>query len=307
MPSVSHSEVDSYLLCRRKHYYGYGLSLQRIDESWSLSFGSAVHSILESFYTVILSGGTTNREQLAKWDDAFMAAVDRYGELMIEGYVGDWDKRATLFDVLFNDEYGYFMQEPYTKHGWTILAVEKKFKLQYDDETEGQYPFVIDLIAWNPNREVVVIDHKTTYDLYQQRDSELQPQVPKYIGALRALGHKVDYGQYNMIRSRKIKAPTAEQMHGLMDVRPNADRVVTTFREQIEVAMEIQGRKALPLEVQEKTAYRVANKMICNSCSFADLCATELVGGSAELMKKTEYKVRERVQFDVTEDSAVSA
>ena len=22
MPSVSHSEVDSYLLCRRKHYYG---------------------------------------------------------------------------------------------------------------------------------------------------------------------------------------------------------------------------------------------------------------------------------------------
>jgi hypothetical protein len=81
MPSVSHSEVDSYLLCRRKHYYGYGLSLQRVKESSSLATGVAGHKILEAFYRAILNAGHTVEEQQAAFDEGVQAAFQAYDEL----------------------------------------------------------------------------------------------------------------------------------------------------------------------------------------------------------------------------------
>lgn len=298
MPSVSHSEVDSYLLCRRKHYYGYGLSLQRVTESASLATGVAGHRILETFYKHILGNGIDASEQAEAFDDALDAARKEYDAVVEEGYT-DADRRATLHDILFNDEYGYFAHEFFVRKGWRVLAVESEFNLLYDDETEASYPFVVDMIVEDTEGNYVVIDHKFVYDFYTPEQTDLQPQIPKYIGALRALGHEVSYGAYNMLRTRKLKTPTAETNNYLMILKPNNTRIVGTFMEQLGVAAEIQALKELPLEEQDKRAYRTANKMVCQSCSFRDLCSTELVGGNVELMKKTEYKIRERREFAI--------
>ncbi len=298
MPSVSHSEVDSYLLCRRKHYYGYGLSLQRVRESDSLATGVAGHKVLEAFYRAIMENGITAEEQQAAFYKGLDAALDKWSELVKEGYV-DGDRRAKLQDILFDREYGYFNYEFFVKNGWRILAVEAEFNLQYDDETEAQYPFVVDMIVQDPEGNYVVIDHKFVYDFYTPEATDLQPQIPKYIGALRALGHEISYGGYNMLRTRKIKEPTPQSNNYFMILKPNTTRITTTFMEQLGVAAEIQALKELPLEDQEKRAYRTANKMICQSCSFRDLCSTELMGGNVELMKKTEYKIRERKEFSL--------
>lgn len=298
MPSVSHSEVDSYLLCRRKHYYGYGLSLQRVTESASLATGVAGHRILETFYKHILGNGIDASEQAEAFDDALDAARKEYDAVVEEGY-NDADRRATLHDILFNDEYGYFAHEFFVRKGWRVLAVESEFNLLYDDETEASYPFVVDMIVEDTEGNYVVIDHKFVYDFYTPEQTDLQPQIPKYIGALRALGHEVSYGAYNMLRTRKLKTPTAETNNYLMILKPNNTRIVGTFMEQLGVAAEIQALKELPLKEQDKRAYRTANKMVCQSCSFRDLCSTELVGGNVELMKKTEYKIRERREFAI--------
>jgi hypothetical protein len=298
MPSVSHSEVDSYLLCRRKHYYGYGLSLQRVRESDSLATGVAGHKILESFYRAILNEGHTVEQQQEAFNKGLDAALNTWSDLVKEGYV-DGDRRAKLQDILFDREYGYFNHEFFVKKGWRILAVEAEFNLQYDDETEAQYPFVVDMIVQDPEGNYVVIDHKFVYDFYTPEATDLQPQIPKYIGALRALGHEISYGGYNMLRTRKIKEPTPQSNNYFMILKPNTTRITTTFMEQLGVAAEIQALKELPLEDQEKRAYRTANKMICQSCSFRDLCSTELMGGNVELMKKTEYKIRERKEFSL--------
>jgi hypothetical protein len=85
-----------------------------------------------------------------------------------------------------------------------------------------------------------------------------------------------------------------------MLLKPNPARVKTTFLEQIHVADEVQALKSLPIEKQEERAFRVANKMVCQSCSFRDLCSTELIGGNVELMLRTEYKIRERREFTTT-------
>jgi sulfatase maturation enzyme AslB (radical SAM superfamily) len=73
--------------------------------------------------------------------------------------------------------------------------------------------------------------------------------------------------------------------------------------EQIGVANEIQAIKKLSEDEQEARAFRVANKMVCQSCSFLSLCRTELTGGNGKLMMETEYKIRERKEFAVTKET----
>jgi hypothetical protein len=293
MPSVSHSEVDSYLLCRRKHYYGYGLSLERINTSNSLATGTAGHRVLEAFYAHLLSLSDTAQGQKENFQLAYERAQTVYRQIIDEGYE-DANNRAILYDMLFHPEWGYFANEFMVQNGWRILAVEAEFSLIYDTETDSKYPFVVDLLVQDPEGRYVVIDHKFVYDFYTPEQTDLQPQIPKYIGALRAMNHEVVYGAYNMVRTRKLKTPTPESMTYFMILKPNTDRVLNTFMEQLGVAAEIQAVKELPLEDQNKRAYRTANKMVCQSCSFRDICSTELIGGNTELMLKTEYKIRER-------------
>jgi hypothetical protein len=299
MPSVSHSEVDSYLLCRRKHYYGYGLSLERISTSQSLATGTAGHRILEAFYAHLMSLSDTAKGQLENFDLGLERAYTVYREIMDEGYE-DADNRAMLHDMLFHKEWGYFANEFMVRNGWRVLAVEAEFNLIYDTDTESSYPFVVDMIVEDPEGRYVVIDHKFVYDFYTPAQTDLQPQIPKYIGALRALNYEIVYGAYNMVRTRKLKTPAPDSMNYFMILKPNTDRVLNTFMEQLGVAAEIQALKELTIEEQSKRAYRTANKMVCQSCSFRDICSTELIGGNTELMMKTEYKIRERRKFGVS-------
>lgn len=290
MPSVSHSEVDSYLLCRRKHYYGYTMSLQRVKESSALAMGSAGHKVLETFYKLALDG--------VKIKDALKETEAVANDLRKSVEIPN--NRADIFDTLFNL---YFPNEPLISQGWEILAVEKEFSLQYDEENDLRYPFVVDIIAKSPEGKTVVIDHKFVYDFYTYEASIMQPQIPKYIGALRALNYKIDHGAYNMIRTRKLKESTAEGMIQWLDVKPEPHRVQQVFKEQIAVANEIQGIKLASTEEQNASAYRVANKMVCQSCSFLDICRTELSGGNSKLMIKTEYKIRERKEITPSEEA----
>lgn len=308
MSRVSHSEVESYLLCKRKHWYGYGLSLKANGISQALSTGTAGHAILDTFYATILAGGAHRRDQKKAFDTALSAARAKYAELVSAGFSDDDPKRNSLEFILFE---WYFPNEALVMEGWTILATEQEFVLEYDNsnpEDPLQYPFVVDLIALDPNGRTVVVDHKFLFEFMSYEETELQPQIPKYIGALRALKHKIDYGAYNQLRTRRIvgtkskaapngAGPTKEQMLDFLPIKPNSVRVQTVFLEQIGVSSEIQQRKNLPFELAEATSYRTANKMVCRSCDFKALCTIELTGGNAELMKKTEYQVRERKVF----------
>ena len=299
MPSVSHSEVDGYLLCRRKHYYGYGLSLQRISTSPALATGTAGHAVLEAFYKTLLKAGDTVEIQQANFEAGLLAAHEAYDTILSEGYQ-DADRRATLHDILFNEDWGYFPNEFLTRNGWKILAVEAEYSLVYDEEKQSSYPFVVDMIVQDPSGSYVVIDHKFVYDFYTSGQTDLQPQIPKYIGALRALNYEIAYGAYNMLRTRKLKTPDSSSMNYFLILKPTTERVLNTFMEQLGVAAEIQALKELPIEEQGRRAYRTANKMVCQSCSFKDICSTELNGGNTELMLKTEYKIRERRQIGNT-------
>jgi hypothetical protein len=215
-----------------------------------------------------------------------------YREVVDEGYT-DANNRALLYDMLFHEEWGYFPNEFIVRNGWKVLAVEAEFSLIYDTDTDSSYPFVVDMIVKDTEGRFVVIDHKFVYDFYTPEQTDLQPQIPKYIGALRAMNHEIGYGAYNMLRTRKLKTPESSSMNYFMILKPNTDRVLNTFMEQLGVAAEIQALKELPVEQQSKSLPNCEQDGV-SVVSFRDICSTELIGGNTELMLKTEYKIRER-------------
>lgn len=353
--SVSYSEASSYLLCQRKWEYGYGRSLKRVTESHSLMLGSAVHAVLDAFYSSILSNGYDDekltatqiiRKQKAGWNVAVAAAEAKYLELVAEGFE-DADNKASLREIVFDFYLNKSLKlEPFVLGGWRILAVEKEFVLDTvtDDGSIVRTPIVVDLIAVDPDGKTVVVDHKCLQDFYDYKTAEVQPQIPLYIAVLRGLKFKIDYGYYNMLRNRKITGKkllkgelvealdvndgatpelaelkkmkvedletmahafgivtatgaTPEQRHLGLELKPNARRVGRTFLEQISVSEELIALGNLSETVRDLKMHRVANKMVCQSCSFYDLCTTELTGGNVPLMLRTEYVVRERRQF----------
>lgn len=361
MPSVSHSRADGYLLCRRRDYYGYTLGLQRVSDQDSMALGSAGHKCLEVLYKHILDAGTTRKAQKAALKSGFKAMYEQYLQFVKEGWE-DRDDRMPLKDILRR----YVDLEPFVSQGWLVKGVEQEFLLEYDPDTQSQFRFVIDLILEDPEGKTAIVDHKFVFDFYGPDAAAIQGQVPKYIGALRGLGHKAHYGVYSMLRTRKIRGekklkgqlvedlekagavahemvtvdrseevvdypqggegvmhelqevplskltvdkltllakehhvdlyagPTDEQVHDLLYIRPSAARVVRTFQEQVDVAAEITEREQLPVEVIERTAYRTANKMVCNGCSFRDLCEAQLAGQSVKLLMQTEFQVKDR-------------
>ena len=200
MPSVSHSRADGYLLCRRKDYYGYTLQLQRVSDGDAMALGSAGHKCLEALYRTVLAAGTTAKEQKKALSAGYMAMHQQYLEIVKAGWE-DRDDRMPLKELLR----WYVELEPFVSEGWIVKGVEQEFLLEYDSETQSRFRFVIDLILEDPDGKTVIVDHKFLFDLYGPDVAAIQGQVPKYIGALRGLGHKAHYGIYNMLRTRKIR------------------------------------------------------------------------------------------------------
>lgn len=214
---VSHSRVEGYLMCRRKDWYGYqfptdeGRGIRRKDDSFSLSLGTAIHRIAAVYYTAFMEGG-------GKFD-ADASAWDEFNDIINEGFEDRGGNYASLEEVV-----GRFLDNEEISDRFEILGVEMEFNLPSD---EGDFPFVVDLLVRDLKTGLIyVVDHKTAYHLYDSEQTDLMPQIPKYVGALRALGYKVAGGFYQVIRTQKIspeKMLKAELVDALSTARPEYD------------------------------------------------------------------------------------
>lgn len=284
MPTVSHSEADAWLLCQRKWLYGYGWNLTNKVHGTALSRGTAGHRVLEEFYSEYLRTGDGSA--------SYSAAMMILDELKAAGNTGDDGKATPLATIL---DY-YFNNEPFVSKGYEILAVEQDFTIEYDDEGNA-YPFVVDLIVRDPQGRIAVVDHKFQYDFLTEQDVALQPQIKKYIGAIRALGLPADYGIYNQLRYRSKKELTAADVVRQHELHPTPQTVTRVFLEQVETAGRINEFKQLSKDEQNEAAVRVGNKMVCRSCSFKDLCIEDMRGGNINVLIEADYQQKERRSF----------
>lgn len=300
MASVSHSEAETYNECKRKHHYAYTRSLEPVSMPLGMEFGTAGHRLLEAYYGTLLEVGGKNKiKQRRAHADGVAAVNDEYAALLHEG----WTQPESKFDLL-DLVTRYLDKEPFVKRGWKVLAVEQRYALEYDDQEHLVYPFVVDAWMEDPTGKTVIVDHKFLSDFYTPQDIEHLPQIPKYIGSLRGLNHKVDYGLYNMLRTYNFKSIALDsQLFRQEPDRPNGIRIQRVFADQVELAHQIQSIKSLDPEEQDRLAIRTSNKNACKNCWFNGICKAELVGAPTKLLLRTEYRKRTRRDFEVTPDA----
>lgn len=308
--SVSHSRVEAFLRCMRQEYYSYGRKLSRIETSTALGLGTAGHRVLAVLYQTVLDGGMSLAKQRAAYPEAVKKAKAEVDAIYAEGFE-DSEKRAPLRLIIDK----YLQHEPFIDNAWDedaagqylIMAVEKEFRLEWDEESHSSYPFVVDLIVKDPDGYAIVVDNKCVYDLYSFEKTDFMQQIPKYIGGLRALGYKIgNYGVYNMLRTRpapKTKERPLEEWTAKLDFKVTGSRVVRAFEEQVAASVMVHELDQLDPEERDRRALRVNNADICTRiCDFKELCVEELRGGNTAILLKTLYMPkpkREKIQLSV--------
>lgn len=275
---ASHSEVEAYLNCQRKHYYMYQLRLQAVKSSDTLARGNVGHEILSIYYQQRAAGNNH--------DDSAEAALAAMTTVTSQYNVYDPDK---LWDDLEWMLVHYF--DCYANDRFTVIETEVLHEVQITDDYI--MPIKVDLVLDIPGRGIVARDWKFTYDFYTVDKVDLNPQLPKYFAALRELGINVDELEYDQIRYRVTKANQANWQERFMrtPVPITADRVVRTMEEQFRAARRIAHLKELPLEEVEHRALR--NSWACVGCPFTDLCVSDLNGGhDSNLIAETFFEKR---------------
>lgn len=294
--TVSHSEAENFSLCKRKHFYSYGLQIQKPGSDMPLPLlrGILGHEGLRAYYTARMRG-------VDKPYDVACEAVYKYsdhlsGSESTEQLKADQDLKDAV--TLLVDNHHSFWKDD----GWEILEVE----------SEGLYPLIEDelytqirpdLVVRIPGKGIAVVDHKFVYDFKPQIEYEINPQLPKYLIGLRHRGIEVKYALYNQLRYRELKVWQPENVFRRTFIELSQHRLDQTMREHARISGEIAGLKSLSLEDWEGQIYRTANMMVCRSCSFKELCANDIHGRPRDLMIKHFYapkkpRIMEAVEVD---------
>lgn len=277
MRRISNSESATWNNCERKYYYEFDLAVEPKQRGTALGRGILLHEILAFYYDAIkrgekhVSAVNEARSMLLKHmnDPGFAVEVVLQVDKMLKGY---WD---------------FYKGDP----NWRILHVEKSYDLAITPSYE--YSLRLDLFVEDLTSGAhILVDHKTAYNFWKSDDLELSPQFPKYIGALRANGHRVDYAILNQLRTREIKAPTNDQLWQRTRFEPSKAKVANAFREHILTSEQIVKHRSLPMEARANTVTRVLNKQICQYCDMKPLCLSEYDGGDITHMLTNDFQPR---------------
>lgn len=263
---ISHSEVESFSQCEKKHEYAHIQKIQPKSSSIALDRGNAGHLMFEVFFKSLKEGKPTSiAKQLALMNPELMQKYPMVavGEAM--GYVTYW------------------IDNIWPRLGWKIVDVEREFRINVG---EGLiYPLKCDLIV-EINGELHLVDHKFTYDAYGESVERLLPQMPRYAGALRKLGINIRGGIYNYIRTRPLKDPASRFVQS--PVKFNDNRIKESILDLIQEMRTIHQLELTPVN-ERRRSVRTANKMNCGNCGFAELCARELEGKDTTILRQLEF------------------
>ena len=283
---MSHSEVESFTTCERRHYYAYGLKggLRKRTESSALVRGTIGHSLLAEYYQALKDG------------DEYDARLKRVGE-RLQYWVAQTDldsyDRLNMLNELWNH-----LMKPYFRHfreddeNMEILGVETTYEVPVADDFYMKV--IVDLVVRQPNVGIAVWDHKFVYDFYNPEIVDINPQLPKYLAVIRSAGIPAAAAFYNELRYRLTKE-NRERIELRFDrsrVAVTSNRIVKTMEEQLRAAKKIHYLRSLGLEEWERRVLRAANSMICERCPFTEICALDLNGDDKTLAITYNYVAR---------------
>ena len=219
---LTHSRMQSFKSCRKKHYFEYEIGFRRVTDSKALRMGTAGHSAVD----VIKKGG--------ELEQALMAVASHYQDPPEGADAWEWQMEQETVESLVT---GYHWR--WGRAGITIIESEKAFRLPLvNPETNSATPLwdvagKIDGIIEMDGR-LLVLEHKFVSDPIDQdsdywRRLALDSQISVYTWAARSLGYNVSGVLYDVIRKPTIRPELVPRLdeHGLKIVLDaHGDRVM---------------------------------------------------------------------------------
>lgn len=278
----SHSEIESYNTCERRHFYGYGLRIRSARPGVQLVRGTLGHAALASYYQG-LAEGCSHTESVRL---AFATLGTQLSE--VEHLYPTGKLREDLSFCLD----AYFRTFEHEASEISVLGVEQEFSVRVNDNFT--LPFIVDLIV-RTSTGVEAWDHKFVYDFYNDNLVDLSPQLPLYYAGLKLLGYPPLTVRYNELRYRATKDNRADPSERFSRPAPriSPSRVLTTMEEHIKVGERIYQLRQLGLEEWENKTIRAKNDQACRNCDFSKICIGELNGESRDLYIGLDYVPRE--------------
>lgn len=281
---ISNSEVDARLTCERKHLFSFVFEREAKHKSRSLNIGIVGHEVLAVYYKALQAG-------LSK-ADAEQEAMKYLTKLFVaEDYPPD--DLATVHVLISR----YIAQDTLAGNV-RILEVETDFYLPINDDYwyAMRLDLLVEALVGSQQGKVLLVDHKFTYDFYSYDDLKLNPQMPKYVVAVRNSGYPVRDAYINQIRTRfpahLIPKKSNADLFNRMPVGITQERVKSALAHQMKMSERIIELRKMPLELQIEESVPVLNKMICRNCPFKNACEMVEDGMPFEKALGPEYKQR---------------
>ncbi len=271
--TLSHSEVEQYKKCRRKHYYRYIIGIRSISATnAALNKGLFGHAVLEAYFKALVEGSSKEDAR----NKSKRVLVDLFMQNIAKEYPTDLSGVQLSLDTFFN-------ADPFGDH--KILAAESDYKVHI-----GIIDFIfrVDLMTEGPDGKIRIFDFKFLYTMLEPAEVALYPQLPLYMEGLTRIGIQVEELWYIQMRSRTVKNPTEEDLLLPVKVETTDTRRKTTFREHLVAGEEILLQRQRPIGDASTNAIRSQGRD-CNMCEFKRLCVAEMEGSNVNEILNDYY------------------
>lgn len=279
---VSNTEVTTWSLCKRQHFYRFNWGGTGIEPKWFnlplyLYRGIIGHEAKAAYYSAMKEGLT-----IAECKRAAFAVLQRERVKIAFQRPDDYEhmeiinQLKTLIDLYahYYDEESFRVLEVETVHQVSI-SVDTLYSLRLDllvEYTRGKF-----------KGHVMVMDHKFVYNFFNAVKIKLDSQFPKYIKTVADdLGIIIKYGVINQIRHRTIKDATPDQIFKRELISLSPTKMQGIWDEQKRIAEKIVHGNEEPL--------RTLSGLSCRSCLFHMVCDTELEGEPIDNLVKTQFQ-----------------
>lgn len=296
MQIISHSEVDSFLACERKHWYAFGhpievsgvLShgLEPKQHAAGLFKGITGHAALAAYYEYLMPISLEGIPTEANMTEAKAQAFKVLQQIMAEN-PERMDLTANIM-VILDAYFRYYEHED--RFNWKYLSVEDEYRVDLSDEVQN--PFRPDLIRQNrATGRIEVVDHKFLANLYTGEEIAILPQLSKYTGYLRKLGYEIHDAVYNLISNKVLVTKPyvgSQQTMRRINMHLTKQRIARSIYEQTVITYRIAEYKNDP--AWEQKVIRTANSFNCRQCPFLSLCTADLNGEDTSVAVKYDFQ-----------------
>lgn len=261
---TSNSEVDAFGSCERKHLFGFVYNRESKYPSRPLALGLAGHEILATYYKSVKA----NKGKLQAERDALAHLSKFYIEHTYEPEV------LNMLAMLFSR----YVKQDTIPTTCEVLAVEEDFYMP----TSPLYWYgmrldlLVKVLVGEHKGHIMLVDHKFTYDFWSDDDLALNPQLPKYVPAVRLSGFPVHDAYINQIRWRfatsKIDSKSNEDLFRMSPIGITQAQIRSAVMQQVILSERIVHRNSEPEDEQFINAVPIRNKLICKSCPYRRPC-----------------------------------